>query len=377
MGQKIIIPDSLKEDSLEKLYEKFQTQSVDSLTYSIYGHACIAKHRTQTPSYEEWGYYYMANLDPRNNYMHYYDSVIKYAQKSKNYEMVSIAYHNIGKNYNTKRNFKKALDNYIKAYRIANDNDIKRLVSTVQISIGLMHERTGNYKKSLHSIRSSYDFIRLNYKDGIIDTTDKEQFHNYLNNLNLLANSYRLNKSYDSAVWAVNKVYDISIEKKTNRFLNKARFNMAEIHFDKMEYEATLDSINIALDILKSDNDTKNIAYAYYLRGMSYINLDKILKGITELEKMDSIFSTTNDLHPVLRPGFEKLIEFNKSERKIEDQLYYVEQLLKFDSIINDNRYYLATGIVNYIDKPALIEKQNELREKLDLTTKKVVFIYI
>ena len=283
IGQKIIIPDSLKKYSLEKLYEKFQTKSVDSLTYSIYGHACIAKHRTQNPSYEEWGFYHMAYSDPRDSYIHYYDSVIKYARRSKNFEMVSIAHHNFGKYHNKKRDFKKALDRYIEAYNTAKSYNLEYLLNSAQISIGLMHERTGNYEESLNNIRSSYKFKRSKYKDGVIDTFNKEQFHNYLNNLNLLSNSYRLNKSHDSAIWAVNEVYKFSSLNEINTLLNKARFNMAEIHFDKMEYKQTLDSINIALKGLKNNKDIKNIAYAHYLRGISYINLNEMSKGITEL----------------------------------------------------------------------------------------------
>ena len=84
-----------------------------------------------------------------------------------------------------------------------------------------------------------------------------------------------------------------------------------------------------------------------------------------DLVSMDSIFNKIKDLHPSLRSGYSFLINHYRNQDNTRKQLYYVEQLLKFDSLVYDYSSHITDGI--YTDeRNRLLYTQEELTVKVN-----------
>jgi AraC-like DNA-binding protein len=96
-------------------------------------------------------------------------------------------------------------------------------------------------------------------------------------------------------------------------------------------------------------------------------------------KKVDAIFKKTNDLYPETRPTYEILIDYYKASGDTKNQLYYIEQLLKLDRVLDTNYKYLSQKINNDYDTPQLLmAKQaiiNELNHKQVAATLKIIIL--
>jgi hypothetical protein len=86
--------------------------------------------------------------------------------------------------------------------------------------------------------------------------------------------------------------------------------------------------------------------------------LGKMPLAIPKFEKVDSIFNKNQFILPKLRNNYEILISYYKKQKNAEKQLYYMNQLLKSDSIIGKDFIYLSTKIHKDYDTKALYEEK-------------------
>jgi AraC-like DNA-binding protein len=98
----------------------------------------------------------------------------------------------------------------------------------------------------------------------------------------------------------------------------------------------------------------------YYL-GNSYYKLGQKEKGLHYFKKNDSILNVTNDLYPSLIPAYEYLINDRKENKDLKGQLYYTNQLLKIDSIVDKDYGYLLKTIVKKYDAPKYAAEREEI----------------
>lgn len=372
-GSKKQLKDTLKDKSYEELYTYFYYNRENDTLYDLYAKAFLDKaYKDQDTLKIATGYYIIA-FEEKDRHFKYNDSLIKYSTLINASDWLWSAYNDKGSYYSRKRNFKKALANEIEAYRVAKKAGLRKYENSSNISLGILKERIGKYKEALNAFRSSYRYLK-EVVGSQSDTIDAKIGSSYLNTLHLLSNAFRLNKKLDSAITINKEVQKYAEYKWAKEYINKVRLNMAEVHFDKKQYELAIDSAQKAIPEFKNSENLKSIAVCYYVIGLSKLELGKENEGVKDLNRMDSIYSILGDIYPPVRSGYEKLISHYKKEKNTIKQLYYVERLIRFDSITHKNYAFIYEGIVKGIDEPILINEKKYLESLLDKSQKRLYF---
>jgi len=359
------VPDSLILKSHHSLYTLFYNSYNQLEESNIYATAFLKKAYINKDTLNLANGYYMITYHTTEDNLVFNDSLLKYSAflpKRESSSFAWYAYQGMGGYYAKKRDFKKAFDNHIKALNAAkqvNDSSLQNISTT---NLALLKERVGKYQEALIDFRYNYQYELEKFNNTTIE--DTVSLKSFLNSMCLIANSYRLNKKYDSAQYFNNKVFNYKNHSVADRYIGLAGVNSAEVEFDLGNYNSTIDSINNILPILLKQNNIPNIAVAYYLRGMSHTINDK-KTAIDDLILMDSIFSLNKDLQPSLRSGYLYLIDYYKKRSNIQKQLYYVEQLLKFDSIVYNYSMYVSEGVF-HDERKDLLSTQISLKTEIN-----------
>lgn len=356
--------EELKGKTFKELFIDFKKIKNDSLKI-IYSNYYLNEARKENDTANIVRGFYMVSQLEEKNYLNILDSIIVYSKNLNHHYYPWVAYRGKGTYYFKNRDFKKSLDNHIIALNLAKEHQKKKQEITTKISIGLLKERIGKHQEALKIFKECYQYKSKKFGSKPFDSLTKVQGRNYLNLMNLLANSYRKNGFSDSATFINRRFNRYSKFDRAKKQIAISRLSQAEIHLERKEFSAAIDSCNKALSELIIFKDTKNLAVSYYVLGMAKNGLSITEESINDLKKMDSIFGVLNDLSPDLRKGFKLLINNAKRKKDYKNQLYYVERLLKFDSIIHNNYAYISEGFVNKVEKPNLIKTQKILQKKL------------
>ncbi len=301
------------------------------------------------------GFNFLAYLNKDKFRLDYFDSIIKYTQNKNLKDQPMTAYVYKAYSYYEKRNFKKALDCYLKTLYYANKNNNKNLLEETKFNIGLIKSRLGYYNEALNIFKES-----LKYNTNHLDN------HNYLNNLYALADTYRHLKQSDSATIFNEKGLKESLAKRDTIMYQYFLLNEGVNQSQKKNYQNAINKISKSLPYIEFAKDEPNLAMGFYFLGKTYYELNENEKAKFYLKRVDTIFSRTLDLHPELRNTYELLIGYYEKEKNKEKQLYYIKKLLKTDSILNSNYKYLSLKIAKDYDTPKLIEERNLIINQLE-----------
>ncbi len=353
------IPDSLKTYSFYKLRNKvnnwyFKRKSIELKTYAYTYFKKALKTNDSLLIAEGYEFLsYTVFQEPKEEY--YIDKAIDYSKNLKGYYMPAMAYYIKSGIKSDKNNFKEQLDYLLLAHEAAVNGQNLGLVSRVKHDLGALKNRIGEYKEALEYAKDRWDYI----KKRPLNTT-------YLSSLYLLSVTHSYANYLEDAT--IHNQQGVLLSKKIENESYYAKFVLLEgvnQYFKKNDVVA-IDSLKKAISQLKKDELTKNVAASYMYIGKSYIALNKEKEGIRYLKKMDSIFNKVGHLLPYTRDGFKDLIKYAKKEKKIESQLYYTNQLLKLDSVLDINYKSLNSAIYKEFESVELVKNKVELIKKLD-----------
>jgi len=100
---------------------------------------------------------------------------------------------------------------------------------------------------------------------------------------------------------------------------------------------------------------------AYYFLGKSYEKIGLKNKEIVSYKRADSLISKTNYLVPEIRSSYTAIIDYYKSRDSIQQQLYYINRLLEYDSILDHNLMNLSIKLNEQYDAPNLVLEKERL----------------
>ncbi len=240
--------------------------------------------------------------------------------------------------------------------------------------MGLLYERTGRHTEALKKFQQNYNYVEHKYKN---EAFSDEILNEFLNAHCLLGNSLRLNKKQDSAIFYNQQVIAYSSKFGSNEYSAMATINMAEVHFEKQQFETVIDSVSSVLPTLIKHKNIINISNGYYIRGMSRLKLNRKNRAIKDLKRIDSIFTIHKDIDPNNRSAYTELIRYYKKKNNTSKQLFFIQQLLKFDSIQYNYRKYIDDQSYLKIEKNELLEKQHFLTRKINKQNDKINYILI
>ena len=348
--------DSLSKQSFEVLKKYFDKVQIDSINDIIYGKALLLKARRHSDSIKiADAYYYLSNASTSLIALKYCDSIIwltKNMKESKTYP--SLGYLQKGNiNYRLGR-YQKSLDDYLLCYDVSVSNKNQLFLMAAKQNIGLLKNKMGKRKEALKIFKSYINFLEKN-------TIEDKDF--YLSNgYYLLADSYVYNKKQDSASFFINKGKEVSIKIKDS-MMHAYYIHLSGVNcFFKKRYTRSIDSLLKSSKFYYEEN--LNSITNLYL-GKSYYELNKKNQAFKYFKKVDSFLQKTKNITPELLEIYEPLIKNEKNINDLKKQLYYINSLLRFDSILNKNNNYLSKTISEKIEIPSLLSSRDRIIKEL------------
>ncbi len=347
-----------KEDSYQFLADKFYANEKDSVTAAIYGNQYLLKAKIDKDTIKiANGYYFLASSVKSSIAHKYCDSIIAITKNRNTSSYPAFAYLNKADNYFNEGNYKKAFDYFLKVHEEATKYENVMLQYLSKKNIGILKAILGENETALLTLTECYTFYSKHKNQAPYD---------YLNTLFALSESYNFNKKLDSATLINRLGYKESMKLKHEKFKYYFVLNEGINQYCKKNYVAARDSLRRSIEELKVNGDRANLGQAYFYLGKTLSSLSFEGDAIEQHKKVDTIFQEIPQIIPESRENYEVLINYYKDIDDKNNQLKYIERLLKVDSVLNINYKYLLKNIVQKYDTPRLLSKKQEIINSLE-----------
>lgn len=304
------------------------------------------------------GFYNSAQLYDDITKLRYCDSIIVLTSENSYTYFPTLAFLTKAYFYHEKGDFKKAIDNYLLANKYAKNNDNTDMIITSNYSIGTIKRKIGEYEGALKLYREN-----LPYAKRVL--TENNSSDHYLTTLIAISNVFYELKSLDSASYYNHFGVVESLRLNNTPSFHHFAANEGIVHYLKGNLDIATDSIKKHNIFFRKLNDITNLSYTYFYLGKIYSDKNEEIRSINYYKKVDSIFQIEKDVSPHIREGYENLINHFKQSNDLKSQLFYINRLMTFDSIINSNDVYLSKKIFKEYDIPKLISEKKFILGKM------------
>ncbi|WP_298541964.1 AraC family transcriptional regulator [uncultured Aquimarina sp.] len=303
------------------------------------------------------GFYYFSRITQDEKITEKYaDSMILYANNLKTKSYPAFAYYNKAGIAYDQGNFKKALDLYLVTIEKAKEFENTHLFYTSKKNIGILKNRIGEHQTALVELRQCYQYY---------SKLKEKKPRTYLRTLFALSDAYNLNKKLDSATTFNVLGYKESIKFNDESFKYYFTLNEGINLFDKKSFTTAKDSLLIAIEEFKINDDKANLSMAYFFYGKTMMALGKQKEAIAAHINVDDIFQEISEIMPNNRENYEILINYYKKLGDKDNQLKYIKQLITVDSVLHTNYRYLMKTVVQNYDTPRLLSEKQEIIDSL------------
>jgi AraC-like DNA-binding protein len=337
------VPDSLQKYSYLELADKVVTNTtkdplVNQKNY-IYAYADLLKAKKENNNEEIfYGYTLMSNAIPDFSMaLQYSDSACSLSH-NKMPNLVSRAYFDRGYLYYTDNKLKDALDCFV----IASRDTIypsKYLQNKINYSIGMIKNTQGDYQEALPIYIKCEKNARTH------------KFENYLNCLLGLSEVYNRTNNIALSEQCVKK--GIALRKKDDNGETYYPYfigNRGKNEYKRKHYATAIVDLMSSIQTFKISGDHSNYAECSFFIGECYREQQQNEKAIPYYKKVDSVFTIKNDIYAIDIPAYEHLIAYYKKKQDYKQVIYYSDQFIKADKVVNENYKYIAYKIAKTYD---------------------------
>ncbi len=334
-----------------KLYEKAETkkEKIKYIEWFI-KKAKIENEENKILS----GYYIMSLLYDTPKALIYADSAINRSKKNPTPYFPMVVHLRKGKYYRKKYSYQKAIDNFLIANRYARKNNLEKFIIISNFSIGTIKRKIKDYEGAIELLKENYYFAKRS--NNQINT---------LRSLIEISNIYTEYEKTDSVPKYVELGRGLALKLKDTTRYYHFFINEGINEYHKKKYNASIKSLKEASSHYQNKKNTRYLLYPYYYIAKSYDSLKKTSKALEYYKKSDSIFQLQKSFSPFMRDTYETLINHYKKENNLEQQLFFINRLLKFDSIVNQNEIYLNKKIYKEYDIPKLEAEKETILQQL------------
>ena len=349
--------DSIRGLSYEQFEDYFNKEDIDSVQDLIYANIYLekAKKRVDTLKIVD-AYYQLSFVHEYPLSLKYSDSIILITENmTENENLLVLAYMRKGGIYYDNGKLQKSVEEYLIAHKLAENSKDKVYAEDIKMSIGLIKNNLGENEEALKIFKDYISFVNKSKKE------DKNW--ELVIGLLALADTYVSLNKYDSAGISIEKGLKISL--KTNNLEMYAEFlNLCGINkFHTKNYQDAIDSISKAISITNIGN---NISFAYLYLGKSKLALKDTIKALEYFLAVDSFLCKNEILTHELLEVYPPLIEHYNTKCDYAKQLFFTNQLIKFDDILDSTITTVSKNIIKNYDIPMLIASKEELIERLN-----------
>ena len=354
-AQKKMLPNStLSTQPYDYLNSKIEQYRDDSLIVAPYIRAYLIKAKRE----QNWekvinGYKNQLHEAAENEKLFYADSMIMVAEKTGDNGLIGSAYLSKGIVYYGRKEHIRALDNYIIAYDHIIKTDDQYLKHKAYYNIGHIKYYLGFYDEALIVFQKCIDYFR------------NEDSRAYLNSIHSLGLCHNRMGNYSLCTATNNLGLKEGARLDNNEMLPYFLHSEGINQYFRKNYTHSIQKIENSLPWIIENKDFANESVAFFYIGKSYWSAHKKEKALFYFKKMDTIFEIRNYIRPDLREGYELLIGHYKSKKDLKMQLYYVNKLIKADSILNTNFKYLSGKVHKEYDTKKLLSEKEKIEKQL------------
>lgn len=368
-GQKNI--EKYHEDSFKKISGLIDAYSENDDRAMIFVRMYIEKakkecnFKEQIQGYEE-AIYYSKRVDLK---LIYADSAIIAAKKYNNRDQISRAY--LGKGiiyYYNKRQYKPALDEYLLAFQFSKDSKDNYLKNKIVYHLGMVKSYLGYYEEAAELFEVSARYFEINMVKNLHPNLKLNHESGYFNSIYRLSNCYKnlqLFHKEDSLInIGLERLYDTKQQPLEYGLFQKGK-GIQLLRGSKLD--EALKHLHLSQKILNHNQDYASLITVYFYIGKLYWLKEERAESLLYLNKVDSLVNRFQVVTPEIRGGYEYLINDAKQSKDSKKQLYYTNQLLKADSIINADFAMLSSKIHREYDTDTLLKEKKSLERKQNI----------
>ncbi|MFK7747516.1 MAG: helix-turn-helix domain-containing protein [Kordia sp.] len=355
-----------QEDLLEEfntLKTKFRDTSISSEKRKTLSKGYLEKaKKSGEKRFIGRGYYlFTINNPSKEDKLTYLDSTIYVTKDLKDDPVFPVhAYMFKGFLLSGANDYQKALDYFVTAQSVAKFKNDLSSQYYIKYNIALLKRFLGEYEEA--------ETLFLECKkieESSKDVNQKSPIKTLFQLSSIYYETEQIEKCTEINKEGIQLAKTLGNESKYYSFVANEGINLNV----KGDYKASIDSLEKGYLHLK-EGDQQVIDF--YL-GRSYYLSGEKEKGLNYFKKVDATFNQTNDLYPPLIGAYEYLINDSKRKKDKESQLYYTNQLLKIDSILDKNYKYLLNTIVKKYDIPRYVSERDDTIVALENENEQVI----
>ncbi|KIA82435.1 AraC family transcriptional regulator [Flavobacterium sp. AED] len=348
------IPDTIRNKDYDYLFERIKESENDPVKETLYLQSFLSKAKSEKNSQEIVnGYKNYLRRSPENLKLVYADSMIYTAKKSRDNALIGSAYLSKGIVYYAQKKHNYALDNYLIANNYISQTNDKYLIYKTKYNIAHIKYYLGFYDEAISLFRECIGYF------------EKEDSRGYLNSLHSLGLCY--NRIGNYGLCTDTNEMGIAEGRRLNNDEMEGYFNYSEgvNQYFRGNYAVAIKKITYSLPNILKNKDFANEAVGYFYIGKSYWDLKNPQMAVLYFKKVDAIFNDKGYIRPDLRNNYELLISYFKSKSNPDRQLYYIEKLLKVDSVLNSRYRYVSGRIHKEYDTKELLTQKKKIENLL------------
>jgi tetratricopeptide (TPR) repeat protein len=283
----------------------------------------------------------------------YTDSMLIAANKSGSDKLIGSAYLSRGIAFYGLKKHEQALQNYLMARPFIERSKDEYLKYKLKYNIA--HEK--------YYLKKNNEAIQL--FDSCLDYFKDNNPRAYLNTLHSLGLCYNSEGNYGKSEALV------TFGQEEASRLNNHDMDRYFLHLDgqnqyfKRNYAMAIQRLKKSIPAIEEQNDYANVAVADFYIAKSYWALKKYREAIPYLKKVAKVFDEREYIRPDLRENFELLIRFYKIKNQPKEVLFYVDRLLKADSVLIGTHDHLYDTIHKYYDTKELVQEKQDMEKLL------------
>ncbi len=357
-GQSGLVAKANENSNFENLEAKIARQTSDTLKLQIVLQSLQKAKKIKDTLAMADAYYFLSKLSSEYR-VYYSDSLIGITKYKRYSRYQASAYLLNGNREYEKGNYQSALELYLIASKYAKQNKNEHLYYKSKFNIGLLKNTAGEREEAQTFFIDYLNFIDKNPEFKNIKAYNKLLF--------ALADSYVYSKRLDLAKVYINKGIDQTLE--TDDMLVYSSFVMYSgiHHYFSENYNVAIDSLNRGKELIQKSNQIKTrTAICDYYIARSYHDLGEVETSVHYFKNVDTVLTKTGDVIPELMDAYDYLINYYKSKGNSQQQIKYINTLLKLDSIKHSNQLYLTKNISERYDTAELISEKEELINQLE-----------
>ncbi|MEO8255122.1 MAG: AraC family transcriptional regulator [Flavobacterium sp.] len=344
------ISDTLQRKNYDYLFECIEATAEDKIKQAHYLQYFLEKAKTEKNSEEIVnGYKNYIFYSPEKSKLIYADSMVYTAKKANDNALIGASYLSKGIIYYGQKKHKFALDNYLIADNYISKTNDKYLIHKVKYNIAHIKYYLGFYDEAISLFGECIDYFK-----------EKNQ-RAYLNSLHSLGLCYNRIGNYGLCSEINEKGIQEGVRLDNHEMKNYFIHSEGINQYFKNNYATAIKKISYSIPAINKNKDFANESVGYFYIGKSYWNLHKPEMALLYFFKVDKIFDDKGYIRPDMRQNYELIIKYYKSKKDLNKQLYYIEKLLKADSVLDNSFRYLSGRVRKVYDTKVLLKEKQDI----------------